>query len=491
MKLPKDDRVIVTGLFGLAFTVRLVSLVVLHRLAAPRGGPFLGLDSTAFLERSQALALSSFVVPDHPIAVFRDMGVAHYYLFAAAIRWLGADLFGLQLLNGTLIALVAPLTYLWCRRIAPAAARPAGVIVALHPSLVTLGALDLLKDPSIVFFTSLAIWALVRTVDGSGARRTVCFTLVASVALIYLRLDRFYIAAYVEFAALVAMLYVLVRGARPGRPWLAAAALVGAVLIAEVVPVRLGWPSSVTFMTRAIGWAIDVPRLREYAPGLIDDLVPDDATPAPEGAGPPLGRNDAPSRAGGGVTVVAASFDRAVRVPQPATPSQPGAAPTPVRVLRALESFPAPIPQLFTGSVNLVRRLYGPFVWIVPERWDLRTILTNDYPMYPGMLLWYAFMPMIAIGLARTGWRLATLERFDFGTILVWLFSCMFLGQYLLTNLAYRHRETMVPCLFVFGLIGWPAGWTRNGKIAYGIYWSSIVLVAIAHLWLRFAIGAR
>jgi hypothetical protein len=98
---------------------------------------------------------------------------------------------------------------------------------------------------------------------------------------------------------------------------------------------------------------------------------------------------------------------------------------------------------------------------------------------------------MIAIGLARTGWRLATLERLDFGTILVWLFSCMFLGQYLLTNLAYRHRETMVPCLFVFGLIGWPAGWTRNGKIAYGIYWSSIVLVAIAHLWLRFAIGAR
>lgn len=86
MKLPSDHRATALGLFGLAFIVRLVALIVLHWLAAPSGGPFLGLDSTAFFERSQDLAASIFIVPAHPTAIFRDMGVAHYYRFAAAVK---------------------------------------------------------------------------------------------------------------------------------------------------------------------------------------------------------------------------------------------------------------------------------------------------------------------------------------------------------------------------------------------------------------------
>ncbi len=121
----------------------------------------------------------------------------------------------------------------------------------------------------------------------------------------------------------------------------------------------------------------------------------------------------------------------------------------------------------------------------MPERWDVRTILTNDYPMYPGMLVWYAFFPMIAVGLFRTGWQIVTFKRLDFGMVLVWLFSCMFLGQYLLMNLAYRHRATMIPFLFVFGLIGMPSEWSRRLKTAYAIYWVAIGAIAVGHLLLR------
>ena len=488
MRLPNDDRTIIVGLFGLALSARLVALIVLHSLAVSSGGPFLGLDSTAFLERSQLLAANAFAVPEHPITVFRDFGVAHYYVFAAAVRWLGVNLFGLQFLNCILIAAVAPLTYSWCRRVAPASALWIGLVVALHPSLITLGALDLLKDPSVLFFSSLAIWALVRLVGADSSRATALFALVASVALIYLRLDRFYIAAYVEGAGVVALLYLAMR-ARSFR-WLPVVALMATLLVAEVVPVRLGWPASHTIMLQAIGWARITPSIRDYSPGLFDNIDADDKPPLNDDIGS-RGRLDGVFNRGSQVGFVVASLpsgsqERPILASDPRA-VQPVAA---TRLLEAIESLPGPLRITFTASVNTFRRVYGPFVWVMPDRWNVRTILTNDYPMYPGMLLWYAFLPMIAIGLVRTGWQLVTgtIEtgaRVEFGLALVWLFTCLFLGQYLITNLAYRHRETMIPFLFMFGLLGMPREWSRGWKVGYAAYWGALLVIAIGHIAAR------
>jgi hypothetical protein len=492
MRLPNDDRTIIVGLFGLALSARLVALIVLHWLAVPSGGPFLGPDSTAYLERSQLLAANAFAVPEHPIAVFRDLGVAHYYVFAAAVRWLGVDLFGLQLLNCTLIAAVAPLTYSWCRRVAPASALWVGLVVALHPSLITLGALDLLKDPSVLFFSSLAIWALVRLVGADSARSTALFALVASVALIYLRLDRFYIAAYVEGASVVALLYVAMR-ARSLR-WLPVVALMATLLVAEIVPVRLGWPASHTIMLQSIGWARTVPKIRDYSPGLFDNIDADDAPPLTDDIGS-LGPLDGVFNRRSQARFVVASLPLGGQE-RPILPSDPRAA-QPVaatRFLQTIGSLPRPLRIPFTASVNTFRRMYGPFVWIMPDRWNVRTILTNDYPMYPGMLLWYAFLPMIVIGLVRTGWQLvtgtiATGARGEFGLAIVWLYTCLFVGQYLITSLAYRHRETMIPFLFTFGLLGMPREWSRGWKVGYATYWAGLAATAAIHLSLRTWLG--
>ena len=81
--------------------------------------------------------------------------MSHYYLFAAAVRFLGADLFGLQVMNCGLIALAAPLVFGIARSILPSAALVVGLGVALHPSLIAIAAVDLLKDPSIIFGTVL------------------------------------------------------------------------------------------------------------------------------------------------------------------------------------------------------------------------------------------------------------------------------------------------------------------------------------------------
>jgi len=431
-------------------------------------------------------------VADHPIAVFRDFGVAHYYLFAAAIRWLGAHLFGLQLLNCALIALVAPLTYMWCRRVVPALAGWAGLLVALHPSLITLGALDLLKDPSVLFFTSLAIWSIVQVDESDRTSTIVVMAVVAAFALTYLRLDRFYIAAYLELSALLALLHVAVRGGRRASRWLPIAAVACAVLVAEVVPVRLGWPSSPTVMASALSQAATVPRIRDYRPGLMDDMgvgVNQSGGPSGRNEGGPRGSLDgARDRAHAGsahaqllfASMTSVGQDLALRTAESSVPESPA-----VRFLGTIRTLPSRLRVAVITSINTFRRLYGPFVWIMPDRWDVRTLLTNDYPMYPGMLLWYACMPMIAIGLVRTGWRLIAGRETGFGVTLVWLFTCLFLGQYLVTNLAYRHRATMIPFLFVFGLLGMPGAWSRRWKIGYSLYWAVLALIAVVHLWLR------
>ena len=99
-------------------------------------------------------------------------------------------------------------------------------------------------------------------------------------------------------------------------------------------------------------------------------------------------------------------------------------------------------------------------------------------------------MPMIAIGLVRTGWQLVTGmigtgARVEFGLALVWLYTCLFLGQYLITNLAYRHRETMIPFLFTFGLLGMPREWSRGWKVGYAAYWAGLTAIGAIHLSLR------
>ena len=48
-------------------------------------------------------------------------------------------------------------------------------------------------------------------------------------------------------------------------------------------------------------------------------------------------------------------------------------------------------------AANLIRKLLGPFPWVMPPSWDARTVLVGDYLMFPGMILWYLVLPLAVV----------------------------------------------------------------------------------------------
>jgi hypothetical protein len=145
-----------------------------------------------------------------------------------------------------------------------------------------------------------------------------------------------------------------------------------------------------------------------------------------------------------------------------------------------------------TWLANVFRRVFGPFIWIMPSRWDLRTMLTSDYLLYPGMLIWYAMLPLMVLGVIVTGSRVWSAEERQWTLILVWIFLALYFAQYLAINLAYRQRDLMLPFLMLFGFMGLARaieyrGWTR----AYGAYWVALGTVAGGHLLVRALLQTR
>ncbi len=496
-EMSTQGRSVVLGLFWLGTATRLVILVVLHVLAGSDGGPFLGPDSTAFLHGSQQLAADGFRTSVHPIQTFGDFAVAHYYVFAGAIRYLEADLFSLQLLNCCFTALVGPLMFSVTRLTVPAAAFPLGIIVTLFPSLITLSALDLLKDPSVLFFTTLAVWAGVRLLHAQSTGARAAWALVGCVSLLYLRLDRFYVAAYLEGAVILAVLFGLLTRRNCLRSWRPLIWLLVVLAVAEVVPTRLGWPGSPSLMSRSFGWALEVPQLRDYGPGLLDRTQLSEAEvgadviqgggDSTDGTNEGLARVD--SELGSGragwpwYAVAIATIVLSLAVPC-------------VRRLFARRVEHLVLLAIALGGVgsvlvaptfaaNIFRRLYGPFVWIMPSEWSIRHILTYDYLMYPGMLLWYFLLPFMLLGLVGVGWRVLKREALNPDLVGIWAFTVIYCAQYLLFNFSYRHRETLFPFLLIFGFLGLPILERRRWRWAYGGYWMTLLVVAIWHLVTR------
>ncbi len=435
----RSDRQAVLGLFALAFTLKFAALVFLHWVAIPAGGPFLGPDSTSYFAGSRLLASTMFVLPEHPIIAFDGTGVAHYYLFAGVILVTGADLFALQLLNCGMLALVAPLTFLLCRAMIPNVALVVGVLTAVHPSLVVLGALDLLKDPSILFSTMLTLWALAEIMRGPGTAALIGFGGLAVVALSYLEMDRFYVAAYIEIGIIVGLLLGWVRRRVGGTRWSAVVALALVILCSEFMISRLGFTPSLILMRPSVEYVLG----GGWQPSVGEGLVP---------------RSEAsPSGAVDG-----------------ATPPRPSV------VTGSPMSF-----RLVSGAVELVRRLYGPFVWVMPQRWDWREVLTHDFPLYPGTLVWYAIYPLIFVGLSKTAWRLVSERGSGDALVVVWTFTVLFLAQYLAVLFSYRHRETLAPFLLLFGVLGLPERWTRHWTVGYAVYAALVAIMAIGHLLVK------
>ncbi len=407
------------SLFAWAFVLRAAALVVVTLQLDAHGLVYLSPDGQGYLLGSQELAARNFSVTDHPVAVFQSYDVAHYYLFAAALRVLGGGLVSLQLLNTTLMAISVPIVFALARFIVPRHSFLLAVAVMVHPSLIALSALNLLKDPSLFYFTALALWALTRLAGSTRPAGVAGFSLVAAAALGYLRLGRFYTVAYLEMAVVVVAAAVLAR-----RKWkvvpsrLALAGLLSAFLVAEAVPMSLGWPSTPREFLGTMNHTLGTPTMRFTAPGMAHRL---------------------------GVS------------------------------------------RLVGSLADAFRKLFGPFAWVPPERWSLWEIVSGDYLLYPGMLLWYAVLPFVIFGLLAELLRLAKGATDNLSSAVLSVMLSLWGLQYLAINLSYRQRDTMLPYWLLFAILGFLAlrgtGWCW--KPAYAAYWVLLVLVAAAHLCAR------
>jgi hypothetical protein len=424
----RELRRFAASLFLWAFALRLSALLLLSAVPGYDRSAFLGPDSASYYLGSQMLAAGELPPGRSPIQIFGSTDIAHYYLFAAALSAFNVDLFGLQLLNGALSALTALVTFLWCKAVLPSHAALTGVAVACGPTLIAMSVTDLLKDPSIVMATVLALWAITRLLGSSRVLSAAGWGVLVVAALMYLRMDRFYVAAYLEAAFIIVVFIVLARGVMVTRAPIAILAL--AVLAAEAGPMALGWPSSPEAIATNVVHVERTPAIRDSPPGIIDNNGPDVS-----GLPPPVQE-----------PVKAAAL-----------------------VLDPL--------------ADIVRRLYGPFVWIPPPDLYTTTILRGDYILYPGMLLWYALLPFMLLGVGVVLWRFATLHTTDIVLPAVAVFLAVYLAQYLAINLSYRQREDVMPLLFIllpFGIALWSRFW--RPRFLYGVYWLALFVLAVTHL---------
>jgi hypothetical protein len=428
----RGHRSLSLNLFLWALVGRVVVVTVCFLAAAREGGPFLGADATEYFSGGLELAANAFHLPSPAVMFFGSYDVGQYYLFAVMIRYLHADLFGLQVMNCAFTALAAPLTYAIARDVVPRWAAALGVVVALSPSLIGLSAIDLLKDPSIVFALLAFVWLLMRLRTAGDAVWAAGLAVVGCCLALYLRTSRFYVFAYVE-AAFVMTMIVMVRTRT--RAFAKPQALVLAVLVflvVEIAPTRALWPTSPVMFVAMSGHTLNTAGMRWSSTGFLQRRIPG---------------------------------------------------------LARLPHAPAATPNhgMLMLGIDMVRRVFGPFPWILPRTWTFATLQEGQYYLFPGMLIWYAALPFAALGFALSGFAMLRGAEHRFAVLLLWWFAALYFAQYLLINLSFRQREAAMPILLIFaaqGIERYAPDWRRLPRW-YRRYWLALIVVAILHVTVR------
>lgn len=478
---PESSRRVVVSLGIIGFACSWTVLLAVLWVQRAAGFVVLSPDGVEFLRGAEIIVATKFTLPKPSHVYFETFSTAHYFLFAAILYLLGPSLFHLQAFNCAAVALIGPLTFAWTREVYPRGALPAALLVTLFPSMAYLAAVDLWKDPSVILATTLVIWALVQMHRTQRAARLLAFGLLAGGCLWYLNTSRFYPAIYLELGLIFATIVALVHR-RPVRRGLLVAVL-AAIAIGEAGPIARGWPGSPLLMTTSIAHVLNVPSMRYFTAGLMDRM----ATESPrsrETAGHKLetlghlntgllvGSNSEPT-----------SERRAVAAKKGST-----AADRPQKVLQVdvdTERAPSATFGSFAWMTHIIRRVYGPFVWILPPTMTASGWFGDLYLMYPGMLFWYALVPPMAVAFVLAGWSiLRGRQHFILGV--VWVYAGLYSLQYLAINLPFRQREAMFPVLAVFGVMG--HHWARGRRWAtwlYVAYWIGLTALAVVHLVVR------
>ena len=444
---PRAVRIVCLNLFAFSFAINALALLALTVWSTRSGGPFLGPDSSMFLRGAKDLAQRAFHLHTGAEAFFGTYNVSQFYLFGAAIRWLHADLFALQTLNVGFVALVAPLTFAVARHVARPFERIAALVAALNPSIVVLAAVDLLKDPSIIAATLAALWAVFEVVRSPRLRQAVAIAALSVVPLLYLRTGRFFVFTYLEAAAAVAGLWVLIRCRRvPVQSAIRAGVLAGAFLAAEAIPFYGGWPLSagIFVLEARVATSPDLQLARQL----------------PANASGVWSVSEAPV-----LRVASAESDFSLHT---------------TLIEEARSRFGAPAAHALSLVLNVGRRFLGPFPWVAPKRLDLAYLQANAFLMYPGVLCWYALLPLIVAGWLSVTRRLGQYATASFDLAFLWIFTAIYVAPYVLLDfnyLPYRQRDAIIPILVVVGFAG--AG-RSNVRLKYWYAALTVLLAAVA-----------
>jgi hypothetical protein len=135
---------------------------------------------------------------------------------------------------------------------------------------------------------------------------------------------------------------------------------------------------------------------------------------------------------------------------------------------------------------NTIRRTLGPFPWVPPPTWEAETILRGDYLLFPGMLFWYAVLPVATIGMILTGLELMRRRAVQPIVLFAAIFAAALAATYLTLNLSYRQRDFLFPfLLFPAALAFQTLAGRRLWRMAYLLCWIGIALLAVVHLTAR------
>ncbi len=452
---PKHRRIL-AQLSAIAFAWRWVLLLGFGALEESAATVVLGPDGYGYFQAAAEIVDQGFVLPRPSYEYFATFDTAHMYVFAMVVRLFGASLFVLHVFNTAISTLIAPLTYAWVMRVAPACALPSALLVTAFTSITYFAAVDLLKDPSVITALTLAIWALGRLCSGQlSMARLAALGLTATASLAYIHTSRSYPLFYLEAGVLVTGVALALRRRLP--PPRATVAVLTVLLAAEGLPMAAGWPPTPVFFMASVNQFQSVDAVRYFSAGLLERLK------SPSGAERPR------------PTYRLREFE-----------GMPG---TSARTTLQVEVEENQARTTSFGSVGwivqIVRRMLGPFVWIAPPAFEARAVLAGDYLLYPGMLFWYALLPWMALGTAIVAWGVVR-GHTPFMVGVVGVYCTLYLAQYLVVNLSYRQRDALFPLLAVLACIGIErAGLARWARWSYLVYWIALVSVAVAHLVVR------
>jgi hypothetical protein len=433
-----DTRARLIGVLGLALLIRLLTLTIGVALGSRAGLDQLGPDGVVYWQQSVELSRAPWSLPAPYVLGAMDVG--HYHLFAAVLRLLHTDLFGLRLLNAGLDTLTAGVAYSTYLMILPRRAALAAVLTAVHMPLVVMATLDLWKDPSAILAVMVTIWAVLRLAQATRPAAMALLGLLAAASLTYVHCTRPYWAFYLEVSGVAAAILMVVAGLS-WRTWRRAAlAALVALTVSEAVPRSLGWPFTPEIFLKQFTHVRTTTQMRALPTGAMDDVITAKAPPPSD----------------------------ATRVP----------ADEASRWRDGLSRAPA-------LALAVFRKVWGPYVWILPGSLSAADVLRGDYLYYPGMLVWYWLLPSFVVGVGAT--LLQSVRGRWQSWPLCWLAIYLIISaaQYLVLNLPFRQRDGAFPLLILFGLLGWALGRQSRWWIRLHVaYVAGLAILAATHLWL-------